>query len=311
MALTVKARLPLYPPVSRVGAWLTTHEYLAGLVERGHDVSVSTFSGGMPWGYEVDGVRVQRSSVVDVDADVVVSHLGDDQALSEAARLAGVPSVRMLHGIPRPTDRLNDDLVVANSQSLLDVSGWRGRSVVAHPPVWPGDHAVEPGDKVTLVNLSPQKGGYLFARLVREMPDVEFLAVRGGYGAQVVPRGSNVSVIDPVQDMREVWSQTRVLLMPSQNETWGRTAIEAACSGIPTIANPTPGLCESLGGSGLLVPRAYRPGWVAAIRRLLDPAVWVAESKRALDRVAQLDPAGDVARVCDAVELLVAVGCVA
>lgn len=305
MALRIQARLPLYPPHSRVGAWLTTHEFLSALADRGHDVRVSTYLGGFLWPYEIDGVQVTRSSGIDLaGADVAVSHLGDDQATSRAARLAGVPSVRMLHGVPTPTDRLADDLVVANSRSLLALSGWSGPSVVAHPPVWPGDHRVTPGDAVTLINLSPDKGGRLLWRLAARMPDVRFLAVRGGYGRQIVRRAPNVEVIDPVQDMRTVWARTRVLLMPSRFETWGRTAIEAACSGIPTVANPTDGLREALGDGGNWMHRGAIGGWELAVRQLLDPAGWEEASGRALARVNELDPAADVARVVDAIEAL-------
>ena len=305
MALRIQARLPLYPPHSRVGAWLTTHEFLSALADRGHDVRVSTYLGGFLWPYEIDGVQVTRSSSIDLaGADVAVSHLGDDQATSRAARLAGVPSVRMLHGVPTPTDRLADDLVVANSRSLLALSGWSGPSVVAHPPVWPGDHRVTPGDAVTLINLSPDKGGRLLWRLAARMPDVRFLAVRGGYGRQIVRRAPNVEVIDPVQDMRTVWARTRVLLMPSRFETWGRTAIEAACSGIPTVANPTDGLREALSDGGNWMHRGAIGGWEMAVRQLLDPAGWEEASGRALARVNELDPAADVARVVDAIEAL-------
>lgn len=305
MALRIQARLPLYPPHSRVGAWLTTHEFLSALADRGHDVRVSTYLGGFLWPYEIDGVQVTRSSGIDLaGADVAVSHLGDDQATSRAARLAGVPSVRMLHGVPTPADRLADDLVVANSRSLLALSGWSGPSVVAHPPVWPGDHRVTPGDAVTLINLSPDKGGRLLWRLAARMPDVRFLAVRGGYGRQIVRRAPNVEVIDPVQDMRTVWARTRVLLMPSRFETWGRTAIEAACSGIPTVANPTDGLREALGDGGNWMHRGAIGGWELAVRQLLDSAGWIEASGRALARVNELDPAADVARVVDAIEAL-------
>lgn len=307
MALRVHAHLPLYPPHSLVGAWLTTHEFMAAIAGRGHDVRVSTYLGGFPWPYEIDGVQVSRAQRVDLaGADVAISHLGDDQATSRAARLAGIPSVRMLHGVPGPKDRIADDLVVANSRSLLALSSWSGPAVVAHPPVWPADHRVTPGDAVTLINLSPDKGGRLLWRLAQRMPDVKFLAVRGGYGRQIVRRVPNVEVIDPVQDMRAVWARTRVLLMPSRFETWGRTAIEAACSGIPTVANPTDGLREALGDAGNWMHRGATGGWELAVRRLLEPAGWAEASGRALARVNELDPAADVARVVDAIEALAA-----
>ncbi|WP_262928542.1 glycosyltransferase family 4 protein [Streptomyces sp. CBMA152] len=51
--------------------------------------------------------------------------------------------------------------------------------------------------------------------------------------------------------MREhVYSRSRVILMPSLYESWGRVAVEAFASGIPVIAHTTPGLVESMGEAG-------------------------------------------------------------
>ena len=41
--------------------------------------------------------------------------------------------------------------------------------------------------------------------------------------------------------------------MPSRYESWGRVAVEAMSCGIPVIANPTPGLQESLADAGYFV----------------------------------------------------------
>ena len=40
-------------------------------------------------------------------------------------------------------------------------------------------------------------------------------------------------VVDHTTDMRSVYAQTRVLLVPSVYESYGRVALEAAASGIP------------------------------------------------------------------------------
>lgn len=140
------------------------------------------------------------------------------------------------------------------------------------------------------------------------MPHVQFLAVRGGYGPQIRRCLPNVEMIDSTLDITTaVYARTRILLMPSRVETYGRTALEAACSGIPTIAHPTPGLIESLGDAATFVDRSSITSWVAAIDRLFDPAEWLAASRRALARAEQLDPAGDLDRFCTSIESLVGV----
>lgn len=307
--MKILAHLPLYPPSSLVGAWISTHQCLLGLHARGHEVEVSTYLAGMGWPYELEGIPVHPHRPLDLDGvDVVVSHLGDRQEASRAAKAAGVPSVRMVHGVPVAGQVLDDDLAVFNSCSLAELVGWPGEQIVVPPPIWPSDYHTIPGDRVTLVNLTANKGGYLFWKIAERMPHVQFLAVRGGYGGQIVRRLPNVEVVGASPDIAaDVYSRTRVLLMPSKQETYGRTALEAACSGIPTIANPTPGLVESLGDAASFVPVAHIDGWVTEIERLLAPSEWESASKRAKARADLLDPEGDVSRFCDAVEALVKV----
>lgn len=310
MALNVLAYLPAYPPGSLVGAWITTHQFLAGLARRGHRVEVSAYLGGgklSPWQYELDGVDVfPRRPLSLAGVDVVVSHLGDSQEASKAARAAGTPSVRMAHGLQMAGQILDDDLVVANSQTLADSLVGTARRVVIAPPVWPGEYRTTPGDSVTLVNLSPDKGGYLLWKLAEQLPEVKFLGVRGHYGPQIRRRLPNVEVIDPTPDMAaEVYSRTRVLLMPSKHETYGRTAVEAACSGIPTLASPCPGIVEAMGDHATYAPHGALMSWVMELRRLLDPAEWEKASQSARTRADQLTPAADIERFCDEVEALV------
>ena len=123
------------------------------------------------------------------------------------------------------------------------------------PPIVAADYRVQPGQAVTLINISANKGAALFWQLVSHFPDREFIAVRGSYGNQIVPpkgdRPRNVTVLDNTPNIQEVYARTRVLLMPSARETFGRVALEAAASGIPTLANPTVGLREALGRAGI------------------------------------------------------------
>jgi hypothetical protein len=65
--------------------------------------------------------------------------------------------------------------------------------------------------------------------------------------------------MDHTADIREVFRKTRVVLMPSLYESYGRVAVEAACAGIPAIVHPTEGLLESL--------NADKPDWVVEYTR--------------------------------------------
>lgn len=304
--MRIVASVPFYPPWSMVGAWCATHLCLAHMAARGHRVDVVAYRAD-GYTYSLDGVLVHPGAALDeFTPDVVVSHLGDDGRGASWAGRRQAPSVRMVHGL----DELNrawltrqpPALTVFNSASLRSETRWPGRSIVVHPPV---DIDVEAcsGDRVTLVNLA--KGGDVLARIAPLMPNHGFLAVRGGWGRQRAVDAPNVETIDSTVQMHaDVYARTRVLLMPSEHETWGMVGVEAMARGIPVIAHPTPGLVESLGDAGIFADRTDPAAWVRELRRLDDPDEWAAASAASLARAAQLDPAAQLDRFADAVEAL-------
>jgi glycosyltransferase involved in cell wall biosynthesis len=185
---------------------------------------------------------------------------------------------------------------------------------VIHPPVRGQDYATKHGRKLTLINLVEAKGAPLFWRLAEAMPEYDFLGVMGGYGEQIVPPEDeappNAEVVKHTapEYMVHVYAQTRILLMPSSYESYGRTAIEAAYSGIPTIAHPTPGLVEALGDAGTFIDRDDLDGWVKAIKYLSSPRGFSAASKKAKALAESLDPDADLDRFADAMEGVVRSG---
>ena len=312
--MKIGAVVPMYPPGSRVGSWLSTHEFLKVLRAAGHDVVANPVM-GVGDEYVLDGVRVvpglARMEETVVGADVVISHLGDPGQAHRLALFNNKPSVRMVHGLIgqdglRQLAAYPPDLLVFNSESSAEIARHRCPHIVAHPIFDRQDFATTPGDLVTLVNISDPKGAGMFQKLIRFMPDVDFLGVQGGYGKQRSLVGQNVETIGVTQDMRaDVYSRTRVLLMPSKAETWGMVGVEAMCSGIPVLASPTPGLKESLGAAGVFVDANNFKGWMSELRRLLDPVEWAAASAKSLARVSELDPYDGAVRFVKAIEGLV------
>ena len=323
--LTVVARLHGYPPDHNAGAEWMTHSMLRALAARGHDVRVHLFRSSSFWGrYALQGVQVwtmnsaaRTAGALGAVADVVVSHLEGVPYAKEAGRLGGVPVVSICHNTHGQTftEASGVDLAIYNSQwmkaeaeAFYQASGMAQpqRTLVVRPPVFAEDYRTTPGDRVTLINLNDNKGGGLFWQLARRMPDVAFLGVQGSYGDQIVERLPNVEVLAhlPGSGMRErVYARTRILLAPSEYESWGRVAAEACASGIPVIAHPTPGLSECLGGAGTLLDRADTDAWEKAIRRLLaEPTVWETASAAAARRSVELDPTEELEAWCQAVE---------
>lgn len=311
----------LFPPVHNAGAERMLLGLLRPLVARGHrvDVVLSRPHARIPEPYEIDGINVWPHTgkgdpirFLD-DTDVVVTHLENTLRATVLGQMHGIPVVHLCHNtfdLTRQMLRKRPSLAVYNSQWMAEAfAGEDVPSIVVRPPVAVDEYAATPGDAVTLVNLSEAKGAEVFYQLAERFPDTPFLGVEGAYGTQLVDDLPNVEILGHVDgdQMRErVYARTRVLLMPSEYESWGRAGVEAMCSGIPVIAHPTEGLTESLGDAGIFCDRNDIDAWEQALRRLMDGRRWRAASRKARARAVELDPAEDLARWCTAVETLAA-----
>jgi glycosyltransferase involved in cell wall biosynthesis len=195
--------------------------------------------------------------------------------------------------------------LIHNSEWIQNVYAPLGLpSIVVHPPVSVEAYAtVSSREYVTLVNLSEDKGGTVFRRIAKLMPDTKFLAVKGAYEPQVVPLLDNVTVVDNTPNIKEVYGRSAIVLMPSRYESWGRVAIEAMASGIPVVAQPTSGLKESCSDAGIYCDRNEPEEWVREIRRLkTDRAYYERTSAACRRRARELDPQSQLAAMADWLE---------
>ena len=293
--MRILASLVSYAPHTRVGGFNATHRYLCGLLEAGHEVTV--LIGDRTEAYKIDGISVKSSKWVWKHfeaADVVISNHGDPGHLHRMAMHAGKPSIRFVHGVHDAfifelTKHGAPTMVVFNARSLAETVNYTGPHMICHPILRFAEYATTPGDAITLVNLIAPKGVNLFDMLARYLPERPFLGVKGGYGKQAELHRPNITVHPQTANMRDhVYARTRILLMPSDYETWGLVGVEAMCSGIPVIAHPTPGLTESLGDAGIFCDRADLDAWIDAIERLDDKSEYDLASKRAKARAEQL-----------------------
>ena len=327
--MRILARLHAYPPRHNAGAEWAAHSLLRDLAAHGHQVEVWLSEvTGQRLPFDLDGVRVIPATThnafagaVRAGRSVVVSHLENVRPAASAARGWGRPLVVLAHNTFPATFRAigsgTTALAVYNSEWMAAKADEHfaenaklvkpRASVVVRPPVRAADYRATPGEDITLINLYANKGADVFWELAERMPERRFLAVRGSYGEQIVKDLPNVEVIDngPGADMaKRVYGRTRILLMPSEYESWGRTGVEACASGIPVIASPTPGLQESLGDAGIYVDRGDVDGWQKAVEALDDPDAYRKASAAAKKRSRQLDPSADLARWREAIEAL-------
>lgn len=264
-----------------------------------HKDAMRNWSGREP-DTDFDGYTIRRSRNVIIAGnemarwkpDVIVSHHDHASFAIRKAKVIGARSVYLTHNQmdlnKSPMDQ-KPNLIIHNSlwvqESLLRFTQ-PDEQMVFHPPLTPDRHKVDQtGNMITLVNLNADKGANVFYELARRMPNKQFLGVIGGHGKQVIRHDiPNVTIMDHGPDMRRVWEQTRVLLMPSVYESYGLVAVEAGLNGIPTIANPTPGLVENIGAHGMFAGRDEPELWVEFIEDLDDPETYAVASKYAVER---------------------------
>ena len=289
--MRILAHVHGYPPVHAAGAEYALHGLLTWLLGRGHEVQV--YAPSRAQSGEFEGVRVTLSTDTAVLrdlyrwADLVITHLDLTRNAIALSRLLHKPLAHYVHNDRQlafhHAGRADAGLVIWNSQWIADQARWQGRQCVVWPPVWEETYRVKrPASacQILLANLNRNKGADTFWALARRLPARAFLGIRGAYEQQIVAADSprNVTVEPNTGDMRAVYARTRIALMPSAYESWGRVAMEAAVNGIPVICHPTVGLQECLGDAGIYVDRADVDGYARAIAALDDPQAYQAAS---------------------------------
>lgn len=305
-----------YPPAHNAGAEWMLHTMNRFLCKRGHDIRVMVRSqtvvderngrrffkrADMP--SEFEGIKIFR---LGVDmwgehfrwADVVVTHLDlTGKAMNLARHCFQKPLVHLMHNTHlrdeiRVMQPWNNYLVYNsewNREYSIKTLGYKNKNIVVYPPVFADDYKVRKmGNNITLINCFESKGGKQLIDIAKEMPKRKFLGVIGGYGNQVIGNLNNLTYTPNTPDIKTVYRKTRILLMPSVYESWGRTGIEAMASGIPVIAHPTPGLRESLGDAGLFADRDNIGHWIKHIEALDDEKYYKEVSDRCRKRAQEL-----------------------
>ena len=163
-------------------------------------------------------------------------------------------------------------LLVYNSDSMKSQFDEYVNTFVLYPPVDCSIYKTKTNQQyVTMINLSEKKGGNQLIKIAKKMPHIKFLGVHGGYDMQIMDETvNNITYVENTKDMRSIYAKTDILLIPSNPETWGRTATEAMCSGIPVIAHPTEGLKENLGEAGIFIDKEDVDKYIDEIYKLKE-----------------------------------------
>jgi hypothetical protein len=170
------------------------------------------------------------------------------------------------------------------------------------------------GDCITLVNANVNKGVQQFLDMARRLPDHKFLGVLPYYGErQVPPSPSNVEWIPFDDDIRTILKRTRILLVPSYYESFGRIAVEAMLNRIPVIysrPNPnsvypggsTEGLDEWIQPVGIGCIRDHIDEWLTAIRSLDNETVYSELAEHSRQHIEEMNIFAEGSRIAGLVE---------
>lgn len=276
--MTILAVAHFYIEHNRAGGEYYLHRLLRELAKT-HNVHVWVTTGKKTKDTVIDGVHVHYEQP-SVKPDIVLTHFmrNSPQARELATRFK-TPIVCIVHN-EDPLTHIDarkykpSDLLIFNTDWILKRFIVNAQTIVLHPPVDTEEFKTTPGDHITLVNLTKEKGSETFYQLAKLMPNEKFLGVTGGYGDSNFDHRDmpNVEIIPQTSNMKDdVYARSKIVLMPSSRETYGMVATEAMCSNIPVVAHPTLGLKENMGDAGIYINRDRYHVWAHTIRQLNDP----------------------------------------
>lgn len=327
------ASVHLFPPQHNCGSEWMLHRIFRYMISKGHECRVLLHHHtryGVMNDYVFEGVEcVVGKALARPDtylwADIILTHLDMTQYTIVMAKDVKRPVVHFVHNdIPYSSIQNSqaDTYIVYNSNWIKEAIGYKQPGIVFHPPCdidyYDTSAVGDPIDRefITLISLNERKGGHKLWEIASAMPDKKFLGVIGSYDnpgplkmgqmeiVNKLMQLPNVTIRPNTPDILSTYRKTRLLIMPSDYESWGRTATEAMCSGIPVICTPTLGLVENCGNAGEYVGYPldkYKPGeacvnigstedWVNAIRKFDDENYYREKSLLCKQRSRELDP---------------------
>jgi len=296
-----------YVPLLNAGAENYAHNLNKYLSRMGHTVCVAVPPEYLNYKYTnsfVDGVHVsiadnkeERNALVEW-CDIVITHLDYTETVMEYVR-SFRPVIFLSHNsnfYAYDFIRYNDNASIIYNSNAMKEKGdkiFKNKSIVLHPPskIDKSMALLKPDPSrnkyITLVNFSEKKGGSVLREVAKKMPRQSFLAVKGGYDYQREEFPPNVKVVPNTKNIQEIYDQSRIVLMPSEYESWGMVASEAMENGIPVIANRTYGLDENLGRAGTFAPLDDINKWINAITLMNNAEIYKIKSQQSLDRAKE------------------------
>jgi glycosyltransferase involved in cell wall biosynthesis len=154
---------------------------------------------------------------------------------------------------------------------------------------------------VTMVNIHKFKGGEILLHVMNKLGKIPFFAIKTEPGSEELDSlieelikkrresGIDCIITNRVEDLKEVYKQTKILLIGSQvDETFCRVANEGMLNGIPIITTGKGNIKHLVKDKGIIIHESKLDDWVNTIDRLYHNDDLIKEySKRSLDGYAE------------------------
>ena len=294
----------LYPPQHLCGAEFMIHQTNKAFKNNGDDVRVLLHQANhyrIKNHYIYDGIDVFPPDQILTDklinwSNAMFTHLDYTRWSIGMAAMFRKPLFHLIHNTHTYNEIVQAEkpqYIVYNSNWAKGLLNYNHESFTLYPPCdWRHYDCVENpnvNEFVTLINLNENKGGNLLYEIAALLPHKKFLGVKGSYDEQIIKQLANVTILEKQIEIREVYKKTRILIMPSLYESWGRTATEAMASGIPIICTETGGLAENCGAAGIYAERTAA-SYAREIEKLDNEKLYLRQSKKCRIRSRKLNP---------------------
>lgn len=292
----------IYLPHQRAGSEICLHRICKYLMSKGHEIKAIT---RYPERYIYEGIEVfaQTKDYKHCHndlwewADLVFCQLSGTYYAMNKQRIFPKKVINFAHnnaGYPQVDIRKNV-FTVYNCENTKRELNYKQETFVLYPPVNYRDFQHvdrSQAEYITLINHNENKGGRILIEIAKRMPNHKFMAVQGGYYHQITEKVKNIKYVGITDDISKYLAMTKLMIAPSEYESYGMAQIEALCCDIPVIASDIPGFRESLADSAVFVPRNDIGQWVEAIRNHEE----LFKDKKPLERAKELDPIKDLGK---------------
>lgn len=281
----------VYLPHQRAGSEIYLHKVAKYLQSVGHDVKC--IARAINGTYDYDGIEVRHCDTDNWkndnnglwnEADLVFTQLSGTPYAMNKMRIHKKKVINIAHnnGAYAQIPLRPNIYTIYNCENTAKELNYNHESFILPPPIFKEHYkdVDRTGAKyITLINHNENKGGKILIEIAKRMPEHQFMAVQGGYYEQIYSKEPNIKYVPLVEDIRPYLAQTRILIAPSEYESYGQAQVEAMCCGIPVIASYVGGFIESLNDYGMFVhDRNSINDWVFQINNCLDYYTEISDS---------------------------------